>query len=198
MTKHETHPEHLPCGEVIFEGFPTEAGLYQHDIRPFVESTIERFGIKEWRATVLTGELHGHLGIYAILGVKMGLRALELLGCEGEPVEVISYAGSHPPVSCMNDGLQVATGATLGHGNFRTLTSSHTLPKAQFICGEKHLTLTLNEHYLKRLEVDIKEGIADFGRGTPSYWEHIRRCALRYWAEWDRQEIFTVSLTANE
>lgn len=193
MKKHETHPEHLPCGEVIFEGFPSDAALYRPDIQPIVASTIERFGLKEWRAAVLTGELHGHLGIYAILGVKMGIRAEELLQCEEKRVELTSHAGIHPPVSCLNDGLQVATGATLGHGTICAVPTSHPQPKAQFVCGEKQLTLSLNDHYRKRIESDIEEGIANFGRGTATYWEHIRQCALRYWAEWDRQEIFTVS-----
>ena len=32
---------------------------------------IERFGLREWRAVVLTNEVHGHLGIYSSLGVKV-------------------------------------------------------------------------------------------------------------------------------
>ena len=32
---------------------------------------IERYGLEEWKVGVLANELHGHLGIYATVGVKI-------------------------------------------------------------------------------------------------------------------------------
>ena len=72
--------------------------------------------MKEWKIVVLTNEFHEHMGIYSILGAKMGLRAREYFHLGIDELEILSFAGSTPPVSCLNDGLQVSTGATLGHG----------------------------------------------------------------------------------
>jgi hypothetical protein len=66
-------------------------------------------------------EFHGHLGPYLICGVKMGLLALKLLGSRGyRGLTVTAETGVTPPVSCLVDGLQVATGCTLGKGNIAT------------------------------------------------------------------------------
>ncbi len=69
-------------------------------------------------------EFHGHLGPYAILGWKIGLRAVELLGGK-------RYFGIHttvrcpdaPPPSCMVDGLQMSTGCTMGKRNIELIPS---------------------------------------------------------------------------
>ena len=68
----------------------------------------------QWLADAV--QFHGHLGPAAIAGVRVGmagLRAVDAKGffdidvtCEGPMVE--------PPQSCFLDGLQVATGATMG------------------------------------------------------------------------------------
>ena len=88
-------------------------------IEAMAERTIARWGKEEWRAVILTNEIHGHIGIYSTIGAKMGIYALELLSrlCnKAEELKVLSFAGSRPPISCFNDGLQISTGATLGHG----------------------------------------------------------------------------------
>lgn len=100
----------------VFYGFPVDGGLYAADVAPLVDSAIVRHGPSEWRAAVLTNELHGHLGIYATIGVKMGIRAREYFNIGVDDIRVVTFAGHRPPVSCMNDGLQVGTGASVGHG----------------------------------------------------------------------------------
>lgn len=111
---------------------PVDPELYSDDVRPIVTQTVARFGLEEWKAGILTHELHGHLGIYSILGVKMGLAAIEYLGAEPGHVSVYSYAGIKPPVSCMNDGLQVSTEATFGHGLISSPPTDSPLPMADF------------------------------------------------------------------
>nr|BAL58461.1 formylmethanofuran dehydrogenase subunit E [Candidatus Acetothermum autotrophicum] len=67
-------------------------------------------------------EFHGHLGPYLICGVRMGLLALRLLGSRGYTgLTVTVETGVTPPVSCLIDGLQIATGCTLGKGNISVL-----------------------------------------------------------------------------
>lgn len=154
---------------------------------------IERFGLREWRAVVLTNEVHGHLGIYSTLGVKMGLRALEefdALGCTGH-VSIVSHAGLVPPESCLNDGLQIGTGSTLGHGLISAPATATPSASADFTCGGRTMRISLREKFDLRIREDIQRATARFGR-TEEYWQTVHDLALQYWAEWDRAEIFEV------
>lgn len=99
----------------VFYGFPTREELYSEEVRPIISVALSKYGESEWRAGVLTNELHGHLGIYATVGFKMGIRAREYFNIGVDDISVTSYAGTRPPVSCMNDGLQVAAGSTIGY-----------------------------------------------------------------------------------
>lgn len=172
----------------VFLQFPEAPELYSPEIA--VREIIERYGPEEWRAGVLTNELHGHLGIYAIIGVKMGIFANELLGTKQDDIQVVSYAGSRPPLSCMNDGLQVSTGATVGHGLFKVAEVRNTRPEAAFSFWNRSVTLQLKAEYSVRIQDNINEGVCLYGIHSEAYWEYVRRLAIRYWLEFDRREIF--------
>ncbi len=60
--------------------------------------------------------LHGHLGPWAVLGLRIGQAALEALDCEGYFDVDVRVGGpiAKPPARCIVDGLQFATGATTG------------------------------------------------------------------------------------
>ena len=161
----------------------------QEDILSIRQDTIDRFGVTEWEKCVLTNLIHGHLGIYSLLGVKMGLRALELLGAEGPVVSVRSFAGSVPPVSCLNDGLQISTGSTLGRGLISLASDTPARPEAEFSFGGKTIRLGLKAAYAQQIEADIQAAKARFGQ-TPAYWQAVREAAIRYWNTWDRGLIF--------
>jgi pyrimidine-specific ribonucleoside hydrolase len=141
---------------------------------------------EEWRLVKLTNEIHGHTGIYSIIGTKMGLYARELLG---ERPSVLSFAGKTPPLSCLNDGIQIGSGATLGRGLIEVAAEGTPCAKARFSFGERSFTLQLKEEYARRIRADISQAEAAFGH-TPAYWERIEAFALQYWHEWDRREIF--------
>lgn len=174
----------------VFYGFPAQRELYAADVAPLVDSAIARYGESEWRAGVLTNELHGHLGIYAIVGVKMGLRAREYFDIGVDDVYVTTYAGDRPPVSCMNDGLQVGTGATLGHGLIVVSDEGPVRPEARFRFKDKTIRLMLKPEYARRIREDVKRGIELYGDLTEPYWQYIRKLALNYWLEFDRHEMF--------
>ncbi|MDR3267845.1 MAG: nucleoside hydrolase [Tannerella sp.] len=175
----------------VFYGFPEDPGLYAADVSPIMSSLIARHGRSEWRAGVLTNELHGHLGIYAVIGVKMGIRAREYFNIGIDDMTVESYAGSHPPVSCMNDGLQTSTGATLGHGLIHDVTADREVcPEASFMFKNKTIRLKLKQAYAQQIRQDVMEGIRLHGDLSEAYWLYIRSLALKYWQEFDRHEIF--------
>jgi pyrimidine-specific ribonucleoside hydrolase len=176
---------------MIFNNFPTDPELYSADMRNMVRKTIERHGIEEWRAGVLTNELHGHLGIYAIVGVKMGIYALEALNAEAGEVSIISFAGVEPPVSCMNDGLQVSTGATLGHGLITSEPTGNPLTEVIFVSGEKQFNIRVNDSVSTMIAEEIAGAVSRWGH-SPEYWQYVRKLAVHYWYEFDRKNIFDI------
>ena len=63
-------------------------------------------------------EFHGHLGPFLAIGVRMGLLATRTLKSSGfDDMHVVVNTGKKPPLSCVVDGIQAATGCTLGKGN---------------------------------------------------------------------------------
>ncbi len=178
--------------DVALLGLPDTPAGYAEDVAPIVTTTRARYGESEWRAVVLTHELHGHLGLYSLLGAKMGIRALEEFGEEEHPLSIGSYAGQQPPISCLNDGLQVATGSTFGHGLIRLLETEVSRPEAEFRTEKRGIRIALCRERLEQLQCDIAEGILQHGERTPAYWRYIRSLAIRYWQEWDRHTIFSV------
>lgn len=174
----------------VFYGFPVQHDLYAPEVIPIIDETIDRHGPGEWRAGVLTNELHGHLGIYATIGVKMGIRAREYFNIGVDDIVVTSYAGHNPPVSCMNDGLQVSTGGTVGHGLISVAEEEPVRPEARFSFKGKTLRLKLKPEYAARIRDDVQRGIERYGDLTEPYWEYIKGLALKYWRDFDRHEIF--------
>ncbi|MBN2431375.1 MAG: nucleoside hydrolase [Acidobacteria bacterium] len=177
---------------VVLDEFPIHPELFQSDVRPYVENILERHGVEEWKACVMTNELHRHLGIYSIIGAKMGVRAREILDAPVDDILVESFAGSRPPLSCLNDGLQVATGASLGRG---TITVQEDSPRvaAMFRNQDRQVTLILDPEIIRRIRQDIQNTIEQYGNLTPAYFRQVRRLSLDYWLELDREKIFSES-----
>jgi len=174
----------------VFKGFPDSPELFADDVRPSMNKIIEKYGMEEWRVGVLTNELHGHLGIYSIIGAKMGLRARQFFNIGIDDISVVSYAGRTPPLSCMNDGLQVSTGGTVGHGLFTVSSEPAFRPEVKFTFKGRTLRMRLKDQFWERVKDDIKKGVELYGSGTDDNWKYVRRLAIRYWLEWDRHEIF--------
>jgi pyrimidine-specific ribonucleoside hydrolase len=154
---------------------------------------IARHGLKEWKIVVLTNEFHEHLGIYSILGAKMGLRAREYFHVGIDELNIVTFAGSNPPVSCMNDGLQSSTGATLGHGTIE-LGDGTVYPSARFAFKNFQIQLTVRKEIRSQIKKDVGYGVQTYGLNSPEYWTYIRELALKYWLELDRFDIFDIRL----
>jgi pyrimidine-specific ribonucleoside hydrolase len=175
---------------LVFKRFPDAPELFAEDVRPYMNRIIQKYGKEEWRAGVLTNELHGHLGIYSIIGAKMGMRARQYFNIGVDDISIISYAGSTPPLSCMNDGLQVSTGGTVGHGLFRVSSEPPYRPEAAFTFKGRTIQIRLKDQYWDSVRADIQKGIELYGSGTEDNWKYVRRLAIKYWLEWDRRKIF--------
>jgi pyrimidine-specific ribonucleoside hydrolase len=179
-----------PSNNVVFKRFPDNPRMFAYDIRFMVDSVIALYGIEEWKAVVMTDEFHGHLGVFSIMGAKMGIRAREYFKTGPDELRVVSFAGNHPPYSCMNDGIQVSTGATLGMGTIQLSHDSISMPSAIFTHEGISIKLSLKQEFLDTLNADIGKGIRQFGLMDDGYWKMIRRNALKYWLEWNRNKIF--------
>jgi formylmethanofuran dehydrogenase subunit E len=176
----------------VIKSFPMDTSSYFPDVQKNMKVTIEKYGREEWVSCVLANELHRHLGVYAIIGTKMGLRVKEYFGAGIDEMKIISYAGAIPPFSCMNDGLQVSTGATLGHGLISVSSDSLKFPRADFYYMGRKITISLKTNFHKKIMADVKELSSVYGLDSNIYWEFIRMSAIDYWTNWDRNEIFDI------
>ena len=178
-----------PRGLVLLKEIPSDPILFREDIEPFVKKIIEKHGLEEWKAALLTNEFHRHLGIYSIIGAKMGIRAREILHAPMDGIHVVSKAGDKPPLSCMNDGLQVAAGASLGRGTIQ-ISDRALSPDAEFSYKDKKLTLKIKEEVSEMIKKDIDSAVLKFGGVNREYFAHIRKLSIDYWLQLDRKKIF--------
>jgi inosine-uridine nucleoside N-ribohydrolase/formylmethanofuran dehydrogenase subunit E len=177
---------------IVFNRFPVQRELYNYDVRHIIDTAIARYGNIEWKAVAMTDEFHGHLGVFSIVGAKMGIRAREIFGVGPDLLTVVSDAGDKPPYSCLNDGLQVSTGATLGMGTISLSKINKAGPSAVFTYKDRSVRITLKKEYLLKVEADIREGIIKYGLTDDAYWKLIRSNAIKYWVDWDRNNIFEI------
>jgi pyrimidine-specific ribonucleoside hydrolase len=124
----------------------------------------------------------------------MGIRAREILEAPFDALKVISHAGNRPPLSCMNDGLQVSTGASLGRGTI-SVSDEQPAPAASFIYGNSKLRLTVKEDYKAAIRKDIKAAVSRYGGLNAEYFAHIRGLSIRYWLDLDRMKLFNEDLS---
>lgn len=97
-------------------------------------------------------EFHGHLGPFLVLGVRMGLFAMKELGCDGWGKELSAsvHLPLKTPFTCIVDGIQVATGCTLGKMNIVLRESTPENVWAEFASkkGSLKIRLLVNYHEL--------------------------------------------------
>ncbi|MBN1133251.1 MAG: nucleoside hydrolase [Bacteroidales bacterium] len=177
----------------VFSEFPVDATLYLPAYRSILDQTVEKYGLIEWKAITLTNEIHGHTGIYSIIGAKMGIRAMEYFNVGVNNLKVITYAGNDPPVSCFNDGIQVSTGATIGQGLISVSDSISIIPSAQFEFNNQKIIISLKPEIAGQMRAEIAYGELNFGILTDQYWLYIEKRAITYWTDFNRQEIFIIS-----
>ncbi|MDD4644786.1 MAG: nucleoside hydrolase [Bacteroidales bacterium] len=175
----------------VFIKFPVNPELYKKEAAEILQQTIIDYGMPEWKSVVLTNEIHGHTGIYSIIGVKMGIRALEYFNVGVNNLEAITYASNQPPLSCLNDGIQISTGATIGQGLIQIDKTVLPIPTVDFSFNGHKIRIELRKEIAERIEADISKGVQQFGMSEP-YWLYVEKLAYRYWKELDRHEIFNI------
>jgi len=176
----------------VIRQLPVDSSFYFEDVGPVVTEIVNRYGIDEWTSGVIANELHRHLGIYTIIGVKMGIRAREYFNTGVDEFKATSYAGLISPLSCMNDGIQVSTGATPGHGLLFVRNDTVTRPAVDITYLNRKIRLTLKPELIEKISSSLKEYNFVYGLDSNIYWELVRKDALKYWLELDRHDIFII------
>jgi len=108
-------------------------------------------------------DLHGHLGPFLVIGVKMGLIGKRYFGFEGgskSGLQVVVRTHLFPPFSCVIDGIQAATSCTVGNRRL-TVEESAREVSAYFRCphSDKMLKVSVRREALDRLEKQLANNV---------------------------------------
>jgi len=128
-------------------------------------------------------EFHGHDGPYMVIGLRMGLTALEMLDCKGWfGLECEVRLNWNPPDSCVIDGIQSSTGCTMGKKNISVVEQSGVM--ACFRSGGKELSLVLRTSVISKINENMVAG------------EDIPHDMIEAFEQADLKELFEITLSS--
>lgn len=182
-----------PDEGVIFSELPVKGYMLRSDVSAMLPTIVPKFGYTEYKIAALTSEIHSHLGIYSILGAKAGLRIMEYLHAGLDEIDLTSYAGTQPPLSCFNDGLQVGTGATIGYGCIRVDTTKPLQPAVVVRYNNRKILFTVKQDIVDEVTNDIQRLVKKYGLDSDMYWKLVREISLtKYWSGIDRYDMLDI------
>ena len=182
-----------PRPYLALRGLPAHASGYHPDVAALHKAGVPTaFGQEEWDAIVLTQEVHGHTGIYTILGAKMGIRAWEVLNAPLRAIHAKAETGSAQPLACLLDGIQVSIGSTFGQNLISLADGVPPAAAATFSYQDKAVRIALKPEYSEEIRGFIQEFIAAHGNLTEAYFAAVEAKSYDIWKTYDRKEIFAV------
>ncbi len=105
-------------------------------------------------------KLHGHLGPFLVIGVRMGMiakKALSVSDNQCTSLKANVKVPLFPPFSCLLDGIQASTSCTVGNQRL-------TIENGEEICvnftkqnGDKTVKITLNPKIAEELKKKLSE-----------------------------------------
>ena len=107
---------------------------------------------REWSRELLDRavEFHGHGGPFMVVGLRMGLLALNLLDTKGWfNIRCCVYLRLKPPYSCVIDGIQISTGCTMGKRNIEVRDREGIA--GEFTTEKGRIRLRLKPKFLERI-----------------------------------------------
>ncbi len=182
-----------PDKGVVFNEIPTSGFMLCNDVNNFADTILKAYGYSEFKIVSLTSEIHSHMGIYSILGAKAGLRIMEYLHAGLDEIELVSYAGFNPPLSCFNDGLQVGTGSTIGYGTITVDTSGVLSTSVLVRYNEREILFSIKTEIVTEIREDISQLVKQYGLNSEMYWIKLREISIKkYWLGISRFELLDV------
>jgi formylmethanofuran dehydrogenase subunit E len=109
-------------------------------------------------------KLHGHLGPFLVIGVRMGMTAKKALNLSDEQCEFLKASVKvplFPPFSCLLDGIQVATSCTVGNQRLSIESSEEICVIFAEQNAGKTVKITLEPNMAKELKKKL-------GKGSPA------------------------------
>jgi formylmethanofuran dehydrogenase subunit E len=106
--------------------------------------------------------VHGHLGPFLVVGVRMGRLANEKLKpshSEHGNFKAHVKVPSRPPYSCMQDGIQSTTQCTVGNGKLSFEESEEIAAEFKPQDPNTTLRITVDSKFVKTLVQQIKTGV---------------------------------------
>jgi formylmethanofuran dehydrogenase subunit E len=101
------------------------------------------------------GRFHGHIGPFLSVGLRMGQVANEHLGRAPMDMKAVVWVEAKPPRSCVVDGIQYATGCTMGKASI-TIEADASRVAARFTAKTGTVNVGLKDGFLARIEEDLK------------------------------------------
>jgi formylmethanofuran dehydrogenase subunit E len=99
--------------------------------------------------------LHGHLGPFLVIGVRMGIIGIRELGLKNDDeLRVTAHLKYSIPISCVVDGLQVTTRCTIGNQKLKLIDSSDIAAKFILHNG-KEVAITVNPAAYDKLKSQL-------------------------------------------
>jgi len=95
-------------------------------------------------------KFHGHFGPFLVLGLRAGLLGITFLGQDPFKIRATIKTSSHPPRSCFIDGIQYASGCTIGKNNLEVKAKDTV--SVEFIRGKRKIRLLVRDEILKHLD----------------------------------------------
>lgn len=107
-------------------------------------------------------KLHGHLGPFLVMGVRMAATAKTILASsdnKGNPSQVTVRVPLSTPYSCVLDGIQSATQCTIGNGKLKVENSPREITADFRTQGsDKTLTVSINPKIIDEIENESSRG----------------------------------------
>jgi len=108
--------------------------------------------------------LHGHVGPYVVIGLRMGAAAKKALDIDYEESTLLTaevFVPLHPPFSCLLDGVQVSTTCTVGNQrlHFKNAKTIQAIFSSQK--DAKTVKITLSTLFREQLERKKKQDNLD-------------------------------------
>jgi len=128
-------------------------------------------------------KLHGHLGPFLVIGVRMAILAKKILNIDLEHNEM-QAAVNLPfltPYSCILDGIQATTKCTIGNQKLKFTDSPDIVAKFA-LPNKKEITIVLNPAVYEKLKSQLSKGSSS---------EETERLALQI-ASMHEEDLFEI------
>lgn len=107
-------------------------------------------------------KLHGHLGPFLVIGVRMGDMAKRYLDVDDKSSRILQASIKTPlftPFSCVIDGIQAATSCTIGNQKLKIKNSTREITaRFKLQSSEKTMKISVNPTVVETLIEEMSKG----------------------------------------